>query len=915
MKCPECGFRNAKATQFCGKCGARIAEVSHSRAPGDVSEPAPVENNDSNAPLSPSQKDSPSPNCSDRKPVDILGNFGLTRFLGRQRELKLLRRCFEECKAGKGQVVSIVGEAGIGKSRLLHEFRKSLKDENVTYLQGNCHPRGKQRPYYPVIDLLRANFQIEGGDKDAEIREKVRTGLRMLGIKDKACLPYIFELLSIEKSGIEKIASTPEETKNKINEVLGLIARKGAEIRPVVLAVEDWHWTDQTSAEATEHLLKSIASARIMLMFSYRPFSDSWSPLTYHTQISLSNLSNHDTLTMTADLFGVKRLDGSLKDLILHNTRGVPFFVEEFIGFLNNLRIVERKGDRCHLVRDIKDMSVPDTIQDVITSRIESLPQSARDLLLAGSVVGRQFGYQLIARMTELPDYELESRLSVLRYSGFLYERGRSPQSIYVFKHALIQDACHRLLSDVECKNYHAKIAQFLQQDAPESAHDEPEKLGHHLTEAGFPEQAIPYWQRAAEIAIRRSAIREGISYLGTALDTVRKLPESPQRTRLELDLQIALGPALMAMNGYGAPEVEAVYSRARQLCEQSEETPKLFTVLRGLWGYYVVRGELETAYELGDRCVALARRARKQPLALWAHYAVGMTLYHLGEFTSALDHFEKGMDLYDVRKRNFQRALQDPGVACLSYRALTQWIIGYPDQALRTSQDAVNLAKSLNHPFSMAYALSIEGLVNQFCRNVQESRRQAEAAESLCRERSISYWFAWGPILRGWAMTTQGEGKDGIKEILRGLAAYSSTGAEIARPLFLGMLADAYRKVGKTRDGLAAIAQGLDKIRETGDRFYEPELHRLKGELLLATHRDHRSDAEACFRHALSISRERNARSFELRAAMSLNRLRQGSDNSGEVRKLLKKAYGWFSEGFDSPDLKEARLALDQPV
>jgi predicted ATPase len=534
---------------------------------------------------------------------------------------------------------------------------------------------------------------------------------------------------------------------------------------------------------------------------------------------------------------------------------------------------------------------------------------------LAGAVAGRQFDYQLIARVTALPDYELMSRLAILRYAGLLYERGTSSLSTYVFKHALIQEACYRSLSHGDCRKYHERIAQALEQCSPETTNEHPECLGHHLTEAGLLDQAIPYWQKAAEVAVRRSANVEAVGHLKKALDLLARLPENSETTRKELGLQIALGPALMAIKGYAAPEVEEVYSRAWQLCQGLGETPQMFTILRGLWGFYIVRSELETARELGNRCLALARRIRKTPLVIWAYYAAGMTLFHRGELASALEHFDQGITLYDLGKRQFHRALQDPGVACLSYRALTLWILGYPDQALKTSHEAVTLAGKLVHPFSMVYALSIGALVHQFCGKAQGTRERTEAANALCEKHGIPYWFAWGPVLHGWAVTAQGQTEAGIKQILQGLAAYSATGAEIARPLFLSLLAEAYRKAGQNREGFAVVAEALDRVRRTGDRFGEPDLHRLKGELLWATSPNSYAEVEACFQQALDVSCLQNARSFELRAAMSLSRLWQKHGKRAEARELLAGVYGCFTEGFDSQDLEEARAMLYQPA
>ncbi len=307
--------------------------------------------------------------------------------------------------------------------------------------------------------------------------------------------------------------------------------------------------------------------------------------------------------------------------------------------------------------------------------------------------------------------------------------------------------------------------------------------------------------------------------------------------------------------------------------------------------------------------------RLRKPPIVLWANYAVGMTFFHLGNLASALEHFDRGISLYDIRKRHFPRALQDPGVACLCYKALTLWILGYPDQALKTSQEAVNLADKLSHPFSMVYALDMGALVHQFCGKVQETYELAEAANALCTEHRIPYWLAWGPILSGWALTAKGQKEEGIKRIREGLAVYSATQAEIARPMFLALLAESCRKGRQVEDGLSVVNEALVGVHRTEDCFGEPELHRLKGELLSAMSPDNHTEVEVCFQKAFEVSRRQNAKSFELRAAMSLSRLRQKQGKMAEARESLAGVYGWFTEGFQSRDLEEAGAMLDQPV
>ncbi|MGO9569092.1 MAG: AAA family ATPase [Desulfomonilaceae bacterium] len=896
MKCRECGFRNNKGMKFCGKCGARFNEAPLGRKAANSAAPA------GNGRVRPTAGVSLVPAAEE----------GLTRLLGRQSELALLHKRFEQCKAGEGQVFSIIGEAGIGKSRLLYEFRKSLANENVTFLEGNCHPYGKEMPYYPLIDILRLNFRIETGDKYAQIKAKARSGLRGLGVDEASCLPYVLELLSVEDSGIEKIAAGHEATKDGIIQTLKLVVLKGSELRPVILAVEDWHWSDKTSEEASEHLLRSIGSARVLLIFSYRPLVNNWSSIPYHTQITLNGLSNRNTLIMTADLLGTKKLDRDLKELVLENTKGVPFFIEEFIGFLNNLKIVERKGDTCHLTRDVKEMPVRLTIQDVIMSRVNTLPASAKEVLLAGAIAGRQFDYQLIARVTGLPDYELMSRLSILRYAGLLYERGTSSLSTYVFKHALIQEACYRSLSDDDCRRYHRKIAEVLEQYSPETANEHPESLGHHWTEAGFLDQAIPYWQKAAEVAVRRSANVEAVGHLKKALKLLARLPENSETTRKELDLQIALGPALMAIKGYAAPDVEEAYAKARTLCELLGDPSGLFDVLRGLWGVYIMRAELQNALELGKHCLALAERERSPAFSLWGHQMVGQTATHLGDLISAQEHFDQAIGMYDIRKRRTQRALQDPGVACLSYKAPVLWLLGYPEQALAASDKAVTLARSLTHPFSLAYALGVGALVCQFCRKPRETFEYAEAARNLGSEQGILYWSAVGGIVGTWALIEQGETQGAIARTRRALADYTATGSVLMRPYWLALLAEALAKGGDPQKGIKVLTKAEAIVETSGERLCEAELHRLKGELLLSISASNFAQGEACFRRALDTARRQRAKSFELRAALSLSRLWKGQGNNQQAYRLLGKVYSSFTEGFDTPDLIDAKTLLD---
>jgi predicted ATPase len=424
--------------------------------------------------------------------------------------------------------------------------------------------------YHPTIDALKANFDIRESDGDAQIGEKVKRGLTILGADEASTLPYLLELFSVKESGLDKISMSPEAKKDRIMEAVKRITIKGSEIRPLILAYEDLHWVDKSSEDILKYVLESIPGARVLMIFTYRPeFVHTWGGKSYHSQVNLNRLSNRESLAMVAYLLGTEEIDRDLEELILEKTEGVPFFIEEFIKSLQDLKIITRKDNTYYLAKDIKDLIIPSAIQDVIMARVDSLPEGAKGLLQTGSVAGREFSHDLIERVMGLSETELLSHLSVLKDSELLYERGIYPQSTYIFKHALIQDAAYLSLLKSTCQEYHRKIAQVLEKNFAETMETQPELLAHHYTEAGLNEQAVGYWHQAGQRAARRSANVEAINHLTKGLKVLMTLPDTLERARQELDVQITLGPVLMAVKGFVSLDTERAYARARELCQQ----------------------------------------------------------------------------------------------------------------------------------------------------------------------------------------------------------------------------------------------------------------------------------------------------------------------------------------------------------
>ena len=848
-----------------------------------------------------------------RTRFDVSAERGLTPFVGRERELELLLDGFERCKSGRGQAFSIVSEAGLGKSRLLFEFRKTVTGEDMLFLEGRCLPYSKGVSYHPVIDILKASFDINDGDGDLEIKKKVKKGLKILRLEKASTLPYLLDLFSVKESRIDEIPLSPEARKDRIKETIKRVTLKGSEIRPLVLAFEDLHWADNSSEDVLKHFLGSISGARLLMIFTYRPdFVHTWGAKSYHSQLNLNRLSNRECLAMTSFLLGTEEIDKDLEELILEKTEGVPFFLEEFIKSLKDLKIIEIKDNKYRVAKDIKETTIPATVQDVIMARIDSLPEGAKDLLQTVSAAGREFTYDLTKKVTNLEEKELLSRLSILKDSELIYERGIYPQSTYIFKHALTQEVTYKSLLKDTRQKYHRRIAQVLEKNFSNTIESQPELLAHHYMEAGLNEQAIGYWHQAGMRATQRSAHSEAIGHLTTALELLGTLPSTPERSQQELTLQVALGLPMTASKGYGAPEVERTYTRAWDLCQIVGAQP--YPVLFGLWRFYLLRAKYKTARDMGELLCTKAHCAEDNTLLVGAHRALGATLFYLGEINAARKHLDQGVALYDPQQHSSYLlfGVVDPGVACLSYAAWALWWLGYPDQAMERCHEALTLGQKLSHPFSMAFALSFSAWLHQFRRQWQTVQKQAEATFTISTDQAFPFWLGWGMILRGWALIEQGQGEEGIVQIRRGLVDWRATGSELGLPYFLSLLAEAYLKMGQVEEGFSIILEALAAANDSGERWYEAELYRLKGELL---RQEMKTEAEAaeCFQQAIEKARHQEAKSLELRAVMSLSRLWHDQGKQKEARQMIQDIYGWFTEGFDTGDLKEAKILLEE--
>ena len=787
----------------------------------------------------------------------LAGRTTLTPLVGREQEVGLLFDRWEQVKEGRGQVVLLSGEPGIGKSRLAYTLREHVTSAESLFFEARCSPYHQHSALYPLIEVLQRTLLLTRQDTDDEKGIKLECALALYNMQGS--LPLFTALLSLPTpSPYPPLNLTPQKQKERTLQALVQLLVVQAEGQATVSVWEDLHWADPSSLEFLSLLIEQIPTTKLLLVLTFRPeFTPPWKLRSHVTQLTLSRLgkrqiremidrvvaqtvrpstssgrtdseSAEPAVAVRAEPVEARTvLPEELLDTLIARTDGVPLFIEELTK-----SIVESVGATGRSLLQ----TIPATLHDALMARLDRL-STARQIAQLGATLGREFSYELLHAVAPTSETDLHSALAKLVEAEILYQRGVGEQSRYFFKHALIRDTAYQSLLKSTRQQYHQQIAQVLEERFLDTKERQPELLAHHYTEAGLVERAIPHWQQAGQKAVKRSANNEAISHLTKGLELLKTLPDTLERAQQELSLQIALGVPLTATKGYAAPEVEKACARARELCRQVGETAQLFPVLGALELFYFNRGEFQTARELAEQLLSLAQSVRDPSLLVLAHAALGTTLFRLGELDPAQEHLEQSLALYNPQKHNpyASGSVHDFRIVSLSYAVWNLWLLGYPDQALKRCHEVLASAQELSHPFSMAFALSYAAAVHQFRREGQMTQERAEAVIALSTEQGFPSWFAGGTVFQGWALAEQGQVEDGITQMQQGLAAYQATGAEASQSHFLVLLAEAHWKVGRAEEGMSVVAEALAHVRKTGARVYEAELYRLKGELLLA--------------------------------------------------------------------------------
>ncbi len=851
-----------------------------------------------------------------RRPLQAAAVRGLTRFVGREAELIAVRQALEQAGVGHGQVVAVVGEAGVGKSRLVYEVVHAHHTQGWRVLESASVSYGKATPYFPVVDLLKRYVQVEDADEPRTVRARVTGQVLTLDETLQETIPALLWLLdALPDDSPFRTLEAPQRRQRALEAIKRVLLRE-SQVQPLLLVCEDLHWIDAETQVLLDNLVESLPTGRLLLLVNYRPeYQHGWGSKTYYTQVRLDPLPPASADALLQALLGDDPSLALLKRLLIERTEGNPFFLEESVRALVETGVLAGEPGAYRVTRPLPDIAVPATVQAVLAARIDRLPPDAKRLLQTAAVIGTEVPLPLLQTVTDMAPETLHRSLAQLQGAEFLYETHLFPERVHTFKHALTQNVAYQSLLTSTRQQVHRQIAQTLETLFPETVETQPELLAHHYTEAAQHEPAVAYWLRAGQRALARSAHLEAINHVTTGIELLKTLPETPEHTQQALTLHIALGAALQVPKGGAAPEVEQAYTQAYALCQQVGETSQLVPVLFGLWRFYHSRAQFHTARELGDTLLRLAQRAADPALAVIAHHALGNTWLCLGALPAARQHLEEGIirDTPDQRRAPAFRIGHDSGVACRAFAAWTLWLLGYPEQALARLREALTLAHALSHPFSLAFARCWAAMVSQFRRDVSAVHEQAEATVVLSTEQGFAPWAAPGTILRGWALARQGQGEAGLAQVRQGIATTRATGAAVLVPYFCTLLADVSAHLGHMEDGLQALAEAHTLVEQQEERWWEAEVCRLRGVLLLRQTGTPQAEAEAWFQRALDIAHRQEAKSLELRAALSLSRLWQQQGKRAEARALLAPIYDWFTEGFDTADLQEAKALLEE--
>jgi class 3 adenylate cyclase/predicted ATPase len=850
---------------------------------------------------------------------EALHATGLTALVGREEESELLLRRWSRAKTGEGQVVLLAGEAGIGKSRLTAALLERLAGEPHTRLRYFCSPQHTDSALYPIIGQMERAAGLAQNDGLQARLDKLDAVLAQTATSTQDAALFA-EMLSLPNDGRHPTLDlTPQQRRQRTLEALISQLEALARQSPVLMVFEDAHWIDPTSLEVFSRVADRIETLRVLLIVTFRPeFDPPWIGRSHATAMTINRLTQREAAAMIDGVVGNKLLPAGIRQDIIERTDGIPLFVEEMTKAVLEAES-EGKAEQTVAAVPPPALAVPASLQASLMARLDRLGP-AKEVAQIGAAIDREFPHALLAAVVRKPEAELGPALDRLIQAGLLFRQGVPPYASYLFKHALVQDAAYGTLLREPRRTLHARIAEALESQFAEITQKQPELLAHHCTEAGLIEKAAGLWGKAGQRSLERSALVEATAQLKRALTQIATLPPTPALRGERIKFQVALANALMNAVGHAAPETKASFDQAHLYIEQAEalgEPPEdallLFSILYGVWSASYVAFNGDVCCDLAAQFLELAEKQGTTIPLLMGHRIMGHALMATGHVVEARAHYDKGIALYDPAEHRVlaTRFGVDAGVAILSHRSLALWYLGYSEAALKDADDAVQRARESGHAVSLMFALFTT--LHLLCGNHTTAGDRAQELIHLAEEKGALLWKAFGMINQGCVLALTRRASDAIEMLTAGIAGWRITGATLFVPYYLTYLARAHAELGQFDDAWRSIHEATMLAETTKERWCEAEVHRIVGEIALMAPKPDAAKAEAYFKHALAVAREQQAKSWELRAAKSMARLWRDQGKRQQAHDLLALVYGWFTEGFDTLDLKEAKALLDE--
>jgi class 3 adenylate cyclase/tetratricopeptide (TPR) repeat protein/ribosomal protein L40E len=840
---------------------------------------------------------------------------GLSKFVGRHKEKEIFQRAAELARSGSGQIVAVVAEPGVGKSRLFLEFKTEVSAA-WTVLEAFSVSHGKGSAYLPLIELLHSYFGITSEDDGSARRERVAMKIGRLDSGLENTLPYLHALLEI---GNEKERLSSMDAQLRRSRTLEAVVRlflSESNRYPLILIVEDLQWLDDESQAVLDLLTESIGTAKVLLLVNYRPeYPLRWGSKPNCHKIRLESLGHANASEMLSAVLGESRDLLPLKQVIIETTGGTPFFMEETVQALFDEGALERANGSVTLVRPLASLRIPPTVQAILAARIDRLHNDEKNLLQTLAVLGREFVLSLARAVAGKSEDELERLIVNLQLGEFVYEQPSITDVEYTFKHALTQEVAYNSVLLERRRQLHETVGRAIELIYSASLDDHVADLAHHFSRSGNQAKAAEYLQLAGTQAVSRGALAQAVQDFETALSLLKAFPSGPGRDQFELRVLSPLGTAYIAARGYAAPEVGPVFQRARELCEKIGEPQQRFAAIFGNFAWRVVRGEMGASMALALEATDLAERLDDPGVWMEALFLLGVTLFYRGDFVGAREQYERALSQYDDRERTrawAARVGEDAGVTHRCYLALALWHLGYPEKALKVNREMLEIARAIEHPFSLAYAQHHSSWLYHQLRLSDETLALSDEGIRTSAEHGFPLFYATGALYNGAGLLLQGQTEKALPALLKGFEAYRATGAALALPYYLGLLGDALTQAGVRSDARSVLDNALAITERSDERCQEAELHRLKGELALSEGQEP-IEVEASFLRAISTAKKQQSKAWELRATTSLARLYRRQNRPDQAREMLGQALGWFTEGFVTADLRDARALLDE--